>query len=235
MRDWLKQQGIVLSTLVLLGIVGGVGAYLGSQRMGQLEVELRAAKLEAARAASAAVINIEYDAVLQSVIAKMQEYHTIEKFDEREITGLARLILEQVALHREEGLTPSLVMSTMEAESGFDPEAVSSAGALGLMQVMPGTSRVYLKDLGYMEYNQELLFDPLVNTRVGIEHLLFLHRMFTAEGLEDIDDYDISLAAYNWGEAPVRRLLAGLDDPANLKYAMTVRAYMPFYIERGLE
>lgn len=224
--------GLLIGGLLLAaGITGGYLAYNVRQ---QLRDEIREVRMEASRASASAAINVEYDLVLQSLLAKLSEYGTLDNFSEREITGLARLIMEQSAIHREDGLTSSLMLALIEVESGFNPDAVSSAGAIGLAQVMPGTSRAYLQRLGYSEYSDRLLTDPLINTRVGVEHLLFLHRMLVSEGLEDPDDFDLSLVAYNWGEGPLRRLLAGLDDPADLSYAVKVRNRVQGYIERGV-
>jgi soluble lytic murein transglycosylase-like protein len=69
---------------------------------------------------------------------------------------------------RARGLDPRLLKAVMAAESGFDPAAVSVAGARGLMQVMPATAR----EMGVMGD----LHDPAANVRAGAAYLQLLHR-----------------------------------------------------------
>lgn len=90
---------------------------------------------------------------------------------------------------RENGLDPSLVKAVALVESGFDPSAVSSKGARGLMQLMPATAR---------RYGVQNVHDPYENLRAGTEHLRDL-----------LDEFDgnvtLALAAYNAGSGAVRR------------------------------
>src|SRR5690606_13423552 len=73
------------------------------------------------------------------------------------------------AIHREAraaGLKPDLVLALIEVESGFDPFAISSAGAQGLMQVMP----FWKKEIGRPDDN---LTDIATNLRYGCQILKF--------------------------------------------------------------
>ncbi len=89
----------------------------------------------------------------------------------------------------EYGLPPKLVNAVIEQESGFDPNAYSSNGAEGLMQLMPSTSRAYgIKDP----------YDPEQNIRGG---MIYLKQMFKAFH----DDLELALAAYNAGPDNVRK------------------------------
>lgn len=67
----------------------------------------------------------------------------------------------------EAGLDPRLVKSIVAAESEFTARAVSPAGALGLMQVMPKTA-------GWMGVSGDVLFDPEENIRAGTRYLVYL-------------------------------------------------------------
>lgn len=67
----------------------------------------------------------------------------------------------------EAGLDPRLVKSIVAAESEFTSRAISPAGALGLMQVMPKTA-------AYMGVPGDLLFDPEENIRAGTRYLTYL-------------------------------------------------------------
>lgn len=85
------------------------------------------------------------------------------------------------------GLDTALVHAVITAESGYNPAAVSRAGAQGLMQLMPGTAK---------RYDVRNSFDPVQNIRGGVRYLSDLMEMF---------DHDVSLAvaAYNAGENAV--------------------------------
>ena len=83
---------------------------------------------------------------------------------------------------------PTLVKGLIKAESGFNPQAVSSAGAKGLMQLMDATAA----SLGVSDP-----FDPLQNVDAGVRHLRQL--------LDRYRDEALALAAYNAGAGAVDR------------------------------
>lgn len=82
-----------------------------------------------------------------------------------------------------------LLASIMEAESGFNPYAISPQGALGLMQVMPNTA-------GY--HTVEDLLEPKVNIEVGARYFARLLQQFDG-------NVALALASYNAGPGMVRR------------------------------
>jgi len=94
------------------------------------------------------------------------------------------------------GVDPLDVWAIMRRESAFDEEAVSPAGAMGLMQLMPPTARENAAMLGEKEGD---FFDPARNIILGTHHFSRLLKMF--------DRIEWAIAAYNAGQGAVGRWL----------------------------
>lgn len=101
-------------------------------------------------------------------------------------------------------LDPYLVAAMIHVESGNRPEVVSSAGAVGLMQVMPDTGEWINGKLQLNGYTADSLKTPDVNIHFGCWYLRFLLDRY--EG-----DVDYAVAAYNAGQGTVDKWLS---DPA---------------------
>lgn len=96
-------------------------------------------------------------------------------------------------------LDPYLVAALMAQESTFVPDIVSYAKAVGLMQLLPSTARMYARRLK-IPYSAALLRNPEANIRMGTTYLAAL--------VSEFGDMHLALAGYNAGEGAVRRWVA---------------------------
>jgi soluble lytic murein transglycosylase len=113
--------------------------------------------------------------------------------------------VEVVARAGENALTPALIYGVMRQESGFDPDAVSSAHAVGLLQLLPETARTLVAPERADDATR--LTSPPVNIALGARYLKDLLDRF--HGV-----LPLAIAAYNAGPDAVTRWLArpkGLD------------------------
>lgn len=134
-------------------------------------------------------------------------------------------IVNQAA--EEFSLSPSLIYAVIHTESKFDPSAVSSADAKGLMQITDDTYTWAMKRAGEHPTTPEDLYDPEVNIRVGCYVLVLLSEQF--------DTVETVLAAYNAGQGRVREWL---NDPNYSSDGVTL-SHIPYeetaeYIRRVL-
>ncbi len=109
----------------------------------------------------------------------------------------------------EEGVDPELAFSLVRVESNFTHDAVSSAGAVGLTQVMPSTAAWLQPGVGIRD-----LFDGDTNLRLGFRYLRQLLAQFDG-------DLRLALLAYNRGPTRVDSIRSAGGDPAN-GYAASV-------------
>ena len=115
-------------------------------------------------------------------------------------------------------LEPELIKSVILAESGMNPRALSSAGAMGLMQLMPGTA----SDLGVTDP-----WDPEQNIDGGSRYI--------REQLDNFGDLRRAIAAYHAGPGNVRRY-GGIPpfEATQIYVARVLDLYEMFRTERPL-
>lgn len=107
------------------------------------------------------------------------------------------------------GVEPSLVKAVIQVESNFDPDAVSRAGARGLMQLMPGTAAQY-------SVGMQHIYNPQKNIDAGVRHLAYLKTLFP-------NNLEYVLAAYNAGENNVVKYSGIPPFPETVNYVQKVR------------
>lgn len=116
--------------------------------------------------------------------------------------------LVRAAVPPEAKVEPALVWAIMREESGYRPRVVSSAGARGLLQLMPDTGARLAAEAGLASFSPEDLFEPAVNVRLGALYLDQLLRRFDGR-------LSAAIGGYNAGPEAVARWLTergGLDD-----------------------
>lgn len=104
-------------------------------------------------------------------------------------------------------LPPGFAQALMRQESNFNPDATSASGAIGLMQLLPGTARDMARAAGMGSVSIAALHDPDTNMRLGTTYLEHISQKF-----EGVVPY--AAAGYNAGPHRVSQWLAGGDDPS---------------------
>jgi soluble lytic murein transglycosylase-like protein len=144
---------------------------------------------------------------------RMEKIHTWLQYQDARI-GTAAVLAHRILQDSEKNhLDPVLILAIIQVESGFDHEAVSPRGALGLMQVRPQVVSELAQEGKMPARVANHLQDPLVNVQVGISYLAYLHQMF--------GDIEVALTAYNWGPTTIRQKLAA-KEAMPMQYAMKV-------------
>ncbi len=100
----------------------------------------------------------------------------------------------------------NLVRAIIQVESNFNPFAVSYKGAMGLMQLVPGTAH---------RFGVGNVFDPMENVDGGVRYLKYLLGLYGG-------DLKLSLAAYNAGEKAVERHGGVPPYPETLQYVQRI-------------
>jgi soluble lytic murein transglycosylase len=98
-------------------------------------------------------------------------------------------------------IDPYLIASIIRQESGFDPNTVSNAGAVGVMQIMPAEAAMIAAAAGMVTPTRQELFDPRTNIAVGAAE--FSQKLARMNG-----NPILAIAAYNAGEDAVGKWLA---------------------------
>jgi soluble lytic murein transglycosylase len=98
------------------------------------------------------------------------------------------------------GLDPYLVASLIRQESEFNPNAVSRANAVGLMQLLPKTGKAVAKEVKLKRYSASQLYTPAVNLQLGTRYFRGMVDRFGGS-------FEYALAAYNAGSDRVEEWL----------------------------
>lgn len=135
---------------------------------------------------------------------------------------------EITEISQKNGLEPSLILAQIKAESGFDKDAISKKGALGLMQIMPETGVWCAKKLNISDFKENSLFLPKANIEIGCWYLSYL--------LQKTGSIEWALASYNAGLSNVQNWkesgINNIEDipfPETKTYVKKVLGYKKIY------
>lgn len=155
--------------------------------------------------------NVPSDARYRKIEIESARFHAV--LSERELEPLIKRHSSQQQLH------PALIRAVIKAESNFDPRAVSRAGAIGLMQLMPQTA---------VQLDVRDMFDPDENVGGGTKYLRQLLDRFHGS-------LPLALAAYNAGENIVDRYQSLPPIDETRQYVRKVlRYYRTFLVRDGV-
>jgi soluble lytic murein transglycosylase len=142
--------------------------------------------------------------------------HHRPDISETEAWQLSELILDESSGY---GLDPMLVLAVIDVESKFQYEAVSPAGARGIMQILPYVGKFLLQEIGWRHasglrpFRPEFLDDPVLNIKLGVYYLHDLRKNFR--------NLNHALTAYNIGPTETKNRLDN-DLELSDKYATAV-------------
>ena len=157
-----------------------------------------------------AILDDDPDQILiGQILDRLAMRHTA--LPERERLALVHTILREARRH---DLDPVLVVAVIEVESAGYHLAVSTVGAMGLMQLLPSTGKELAERMDIEWKGDDTLFDPIINVQLGTAYLSRLAKRYGS--------VDVALAAYNWGPGRIdRRLRRGANVPS--RYVEQVR------------
>jgi len=131
---------------------------------------------------------------------------------------------------KEKDIPVGKVLGIMKKESEFSVNAKSSAGATGLMQILPSTWDMYVKKLK-LGVSKQAMYDPYVNIIVAMEILADLRDLYRSKDVPDNKIWDYVLSAYFAGPESTSRGITG--EKRKYVEAVNKRSDSYKYMDRG--
>jgi soluble lytic murein transglycosylase-like protein len=174
-----------------------------------------------ARTVNLGTIQVVSDNPVMILKPAMQMTGAIEAYTGKPLYRIAdKIIYDRMVnkVARTYGVESALLHAVISVESRYSPKAVSKAGALGLMQLMPKTAK---------RYGVTDPLDPLQNIRGGARYLRYLLKKYN-------NDTNLALAAYNAGEESVAKYGNQIPPyPETTNYVPRVMGYYQKYLIEG--
>ena len=182
-RHYIYTIGIPIVILVLLLQIESL--------MGELEYKndyLQATILNVSTQKALQRIDSERQTSLNKIMDIMARYNQAMPIAQRK--QIAREIYNMSKKYPNLNIDFIAATITHESANTWDPNVVSHVGAIGLMQIMPSTGQFLAGEEGIEWTGDDILFDPLINIRLGCRYLSEMVTMY---------EHDGGLAAYNAG------------------------------------
>jgi membrane-bound lytic murein transglycosylase D len=156
------------------------------------------------------------------LVAKWEEWYSSRPDYVARMVDRSRRYLYYIVVEVEERGMPSEVALLPMIESAYNPNALSTSRASGIWQFIPSTGKLYgMKQSFWFDSRR----DVVAGTEGALAYLAKLH--------DDFNDWQLALAAYNWGEGNVSKAIARNEkkgrptDYASLKMPDETRNYLP--------
>src|SRR5450759_577717 len=152
------------------------------------------------------ITGLYFSPVLAPVVSAATQIETIPA----DIPQSCNCDLDWIIFHagEREGVDPRFIHAVIQQESKYDPDALSPAGARGLMQLMPGTAK---------RFDCNDAKDEACNVEAGTKYLAWLLKRFNG-------DVKLALAGYNAGEGTVDKYQGVPPYPETQNYVNTIVA-----------
>jgi len=164
-------------------------------------------------------VSYKYHVPSSEILKYIRKYSSNIEIEEAKL--LADLIKKECKRYN---LNPYLVLAIIKVESSFNPMAVSSKGAMGLMQMMPETARYIAPKKGITIDDESIIADPLVNVELGIYYFYNL--------LKRYNKLESALFAYNYGPTKFETLISREDSKVKVPKYVTKVIKFKNYLER---
>lgn len=203
---WLHRiQGaaVILLGLALLAVVG-VAAFFGQR------IIVRQDRHDQTLERVVANLKVMNEQAVTSEIIK-------EKLPNLDSEQQARVAFELYDGARRHGIPLPLLFGLIEKESAWNYKVVSSAGAVGLMQLMPGTAITHCRAKG-IPFSMDKLNDPVISVSLGIQELVDRYEGSVAAGRSPKNDWTRALYLYNGGGESYARQVIELSTPYQKRF-----------------
>lgn len=201
------------ATVMMLGVL--TAAVMGARNWAPLDASAEPLRRTLAQRAEVQQLQHRIESArleLASADLQIERWHRIFSYSQ-EYRIDAALSAEIFDAAMNAGIDPELAFPLVRLESEFKPQAVSSAGAVGLTQLMLPTARFYDK-----EVSRDDLLEPATNLRIGFRYLRDLIR-------EHRGNVSVALLVYNRGPAAVESSRELGLDPSNGYDRIVLKGY----------
>lgn len=152
----------------------------------------------------------------ERIVVKIVEYIQQEgvSLSKEDLRQIAKIIYKESKFYQ---IDYRLMLAIIKVESNFRHKVVSPKGARGLLQVKPSLAKFIAKDAGVSWNGEKTLDEPEKNIKIGL--------YFFSKLLEDFDNLNLALHAYNIGPTKLREIIADKNKPNKHFSTLVLKEY----------